>query len=320
MAEHPEAATFVHAIDRRRWCNYKALLDPDFTGKLYGKTGSVMVEGEMSRFIKVGVRHSLPAKAVSNYINFYADLICTQRKKVEDPTLLVVPHLSLKCRNAVFAAAEYMSTPVSYKRYNVARIGQTDKWRSCIYAPQAQEMWCSCEVPRLEGVVCPHLCCIYLTATLGLGYGSSHFLHTFSCVLPKNAWKEEYAKGYAMGCGRPVMTCVVNDDTLAPPQVVQPRGTKRQKRWMSISERGFRKQRPVSDLAQTQKNKSNSLDNALLAEHEKPARALRQVRSNGYGYGGEKEEEEEGMSMLGSVADLIGSALICTGNAFRARR
>jgi hypothetical protein len=129
--------------------------------------------------------------------------------------------------------------------------------------------------------------------------------------------KEGYARGYDKGTCRLIMTCVLDDDTLPPPMEPNPRGQKRKSRFKSLMEGGFRKKRPPNPVAQTKKNMNNTMDDALLAEQEKPAIVLRQLRGTGYGFG---HGQPEDMSLLDSVADLIGSALISTGNAFKTRQ
>ncbi|KAJ1384872.1 hypothetical protein B484DRAFT_440469 [Ochromonadaceae sp. CCMP2298] len=112
------------------------------------------------------------------------------------------------------------------------------------------------------------------------------------------------------------MTCVVDDETVPPLVVRKPRGQKRTARGKSISEGGFKPKRPPNPLAQTQKNKSNSLEGTLLREVDQPVMALRQLRSDGYGYGyGPTSPAPQ--SMVACATDLIGGALIATGVAMQ---
>jgi hypothetical protein len=293
---------------------------PTFTGKLYGRTGSQAVEGEMNRFIKMGVRHELPLTAVNNFSTFYVDLISRQRKQVqemlEDDALLLTFHASLTCRNNIHEAANYKVTPIHGMKYNVTRIG-TDKHQRVDY----DLLTCTCEVPRFCGFPCPHMCAVYLIGTPHGGISSKHFVDTFSKIIPGCYRKEVYAKGYETGTFRPIMTCLEDDDTLPPPMDPNPRGQKRKSRFKSLSEGGFKKTRPKNSVVQTKKNKKDTMDAALLAEKDKPARALRQHRGgNGYGFGDCLPEEPRDKSLLDACTDLLASALISTGNALKQRQ
>jgi hypothetical protein len=242
---------------------------------------------------------------VNNYICFFADLMATQHRKVvemlADETLLLTFHASLLVRNNIYDAVNYTVQHIDGKRYNVTRIGHNEKHQRVDYP----KLTCTCGVPRLCGVPCQHLCAIYLLGTQQQCLGSQHFVSTFSSIIPDYYKKEGYARGYDKGTCRPIMTCVLDDDTLPPPME------------RTRVEGGFKKKRPPNPVAQTKKNMNNTMDDALLAEKEKPAIVLRQLRGTGYSFG---HGQPEDMSLLYSVADLIGSALISTGNAFKTRQ
>jgi hypothetical protein len=111
IKEQPQLEAYLHPdnLNPAMWTYYTAVLDPH-PHYLFALTGSQHVEGEMHRLKAMKVRHELPLKAITNFIELYVGIVVKNKaaaeKMVRDGKVLVT-HLSLVIRRNLNKAHGY---------------------------------------------------------------------------------------------------------------------------------------------------------------------------------------------------------------------
>jgi hypothetical protein len=128
IKEQPEVEALLHPdrLDPNTWTYYAALNNPH-PYYLFGLTGSQIVEGEMNHLKISGVRHELPLKAMTNFIDLYARVVEGMKVEADEMVAggkLLTTYTSLVCRCNLNVAQHYDVRHLEKHKYEVKRKGQ----------------------------------------------------------------------------------------------------------------------------------------------------------------------------------------------------
>jgi hypothetical protein len=244
--KYPAAAHYVNEIPHNQWTTYKAVTSTN-PFRLFGLTDSQSVEQEMGRLKceAVAVRHQLPFMAVSNFINHFARLVDDRRTSctamLARDTLFLTVHADMYTGDQIQASKVYgvRTENAVTGEYEVWNKEQPLKRRMVNFRAQGCKIiWCSCEGPRLMGLICRHVIAVWRYLTSNKLITATVFMEVFGDMIPHYYKKGEYTRGYADVVLRPILDSIRADSTLPPLVDLRP-GPPQLKRIPGRSEGGF---------------------------------------------------------------------------------
>jgi hypothetical protein len=265
MKVNEPGATYANGILHEFWCTYPAVeaAIPYYT---FSFTGSQAVEQEMARFLKLKIRHQLPLKAIKNYVKLFSRIIDERLVQVNKLRMNTAKRLTdyatLKVGEALGSSYQFKARELvgprlygPHKTYEVEFASyEGGPCRTVVWPISLAEVkTCTCHEPRLEGLPCRHLLCVYKLRYTRQEQSPEHLLRMFGMNIASFYYKDNYMHGYIASVMKPNVTYLVRGTTKAP-KPEKKKGPEQVARHLSASEGNFGSSKNSRAIPRTEAN------------------------------------------------------------------
>ena len=215
-------------MPKAAYCSYAAL---ELGISINSQETSNQVEQEMSRSIKVGIRHEDPLTALVRIAEQHSRLCDKQKKLGEDlisSGAVLVPYAqqhfeaARQCASAGYVVDRTGGLDNLFVMFNVMEV-----YRKVVNLVAEPRATCTCNFPQAEGMACHHILAALRAVGADINWTVEERLMR---MFHPQYFVEEFVKAYSgPTLRRPLLSSLVADDTLPPVSAPKKKGGSQKK-------------------------------------------------------------------------------------------